>query len=162
MWGAGQSLRGRANNSFITRRFREGGHVSVLSRSRNGCMSFLVVPERMPRCFTLYILLSLWKVPEKSMALLLLITKTEGVPILWLTRNLCESSSIYDKRGQMNRFKVVPLFFVFHRLLQILRNPGGATESWDVHAVYHEAGEIVGWQTLAQPHRESDDPVGVH
>jgi hypothetical protein len=87
-------------------------------------MSFLVGPERMPRCFTLYILLSLWKVPEKSMALLLLITKTEGVPILWLTRNLCESSSIYEKRGQMNRFQLGPLFFVFHRLLQIHRNRG--------------------------------------
>src|SRR6266704_2648779 len=80
-WGTGSRLRGRANNSLITGRFHEGGHVCALSCSRNGSMSFLVVPERMPMCFTLYIVSSLWKVPEKSIALLLLITKTEEVPL---------------------------------------------------------------------------------
>src|SRR6266571_5148642 len=81
MWGAGQSLRGRANNSLIARRFHESGHVCALSRSRNGSICFLVVPERMPKCFTLYIVSSLWKVPEKSIALHLLITKTDEVPL---------------------------------------------------------------------------------
>jgi hypothetical protein len=44
-------------------------------------MSSLGVVERMPRCFPLSIISSLWQVPEKSMALLLLITSTDGVPI---------------------------------------------------------------------------------
>src|SRR5947209_20540096 len=55
MWGIGLRFRGRANNSLITGRFHEGGHVCALSPPRNGSMSFLVVPERMPMCFTLYI-----------------------------------------------------------------------------------------------------------
>src|SRR2546423_8677722 len=65
MWGTRRRLRGRANNSLITGRFHEGGHVCALSCSRNGSMSFLVVPERMPMCFTLSIVSSLWRVPEK-------------------------------------------------------------------------------------------------
>src|SRR3989442_16001979 len=93
MWGAGQSLRGRANNSLITGRFHEGGHVCTLSPSRNGSMSFLVVPERMPMCFTLYIVSSLWKVPEKSIALLLLITKTDGVPLSHSHLLECETAA---------------------------------------------------------------------
>lgn len=56
----------------------------ALSRSRNGPMSFLVVPERMPLCFPLYIVSSLWKVPEKATPLILLITKTDGVPVNFL------------------------------------------------------------------------------
>jgi len=57
-------------------------------------MSFLVVPERMPMCFTLSIVSSLWKVPEKSIALLLLIIKTDEVPLSH--SHLLESETAYD------------------------------------------------------------------
>jgi hypothetical protein len=30
------------------------------------------------------------------------------------------------------------------------------------HAVHHEAGQMVGWQTVAQPHRQIEYPVVVH
>src|SRR5947209_14821117 len=54
-WGTGRRLRGRANNSLITGRFHEGGHVCALSRSRNGSMSFLFVPEWVLMCLQLYV-----------------------------------------------------------------------------------------------------------
>src|SRR5215472_1888744 len=67
MWGAGRRFRGRANYALITGRFYEGRHVCALSHSRNGSMSFLVVPEQMPMCFPLYIVSSLWKVQRSRL-----------------------------------------------------------------------------------------------
>ncbi len=87
-------------------------------------MSFLFVPERMLMCFTLYIVSSPWKVPEKSIALLfLLVTKTDGVPLSHFHLLIPERllPSVYGHR----LFSHLQLYvYTTSSLFQLLNPPG--------------------------------------